>query len=400
MVRIMGLFDEKVVIITGAGRGIGKAHANGFAKEGAKVVVNDLGTTLDGSGTTVTTADAVVKEICNEGGQAIANYDTVDTVKGANSIIQTALDNFGQIDILVNNAGILRDKSLLKMEEKMWDLVISVHLKGTFTCTQAAARVMRGQQTGGSIINTTSITGIIGNFGQANYGAAKAGIIGFTKVAAIELERYSINVNAISPLATTRMKVFKDNPQPAINYAVRSLKEGFSVLVAPQGKRINSTPLDDYFGFVKEGKSGVGRIILAMNGEIPIIPAYVHGTSAALKIGKFLPIFGRYIALSFGEPLSFHQYARHGGWSKQQPDYFIKAREIANQVMSAIREQLLEIEKYYFQFLEWKIQVPMSKVELMLKDDKRMKRLSRKLTYVQPKRLREYLESKQYRDTK
>ena len=202
----MGLFDEKVVIITGAGRGIGKAHAHGFAEEGAKVVVNDLGTTIDGSGTTVTTADTVVEEINNAGGQAIANYDTVDTVEGANSIIQTALDTFGRIDILVNNAGILRDKSLLKMEEDMWDLVISVHLRGTFTCTQAAARLMRDQQAGGSIINTTSISGVIGNFGQTNYGAAKAGIIGFTKAAAIELERYSINVNAIAPVATTRMK--------------------------------------------------------------------------------------------------------------------------------------------------------------------------------------------------
>ncbi len=202
----MGLFDEKVVIITGAGRGIGKAHAHGFAEEGAKVVVNDLGTTIYGSGTTVTTADTVVEEINNDGGQAIANYDTVDTVEGANSIIQTALDTFGRIDILVNNAGILRDKSLLKMEEDMWDLVISVHLRGTFTCTQAAARLMRDQQAGGSIINTTSISGIIGNFGQTNYGAAKAGIIGFTKAAAIELERYSINVNAIAPVATTRMK--------------------------------------------------------------------------------------------------------------------------------------------------------------------------------------------------
>lgn len=202
----MGNFNEKVVIITGAGRGIGRAHAHGFAKEGAKVVVNDFGTTLEGSGTTLTIADVVVEEIKKNGGEATANYDTVETIKGANGIIQTALDNYGRIDVLINNAGILRDKSLLKMEEEMWDLVVSVHLKGTFTCTQASARVMRSQETGGSIINTTSISGILGNFGQTNYGAAKAGIIGFTKAAAIELEKYSINVNAIAPLAKTRMK--------------------------------------------------------------------------------------------------------------------------------------------------------------------------------------------------
>ncbi|MHA2327945.1 MAG: lysophospholipid acyltransferase family protein, partial [Candidatus Hodarchaeales archaeon] len=160
--------------------------------------------------------------------------------------------------------------------------------------------------------------------------------------------------------------VFKENPQPAIKYAVRSLKEGFSVLVAPQGKRIDSTPFDDYFNLVKTGKTGVGRIILAMNGKIPVVPIYVHGTAAALKIGSILPKFGWYIAISFGEPLIFHQFARQGGWSEQQPEYFIKAREIADQIMSAIREQLLDIEKYYFQFLEWKFQVPMSKLEILL----------------------------------
>jgi NAD(P)-dependent dehydrogenase (short-subunit alcohol dehydrogenase family) len=206
MVKKMGLFNEKVVIITGAGRGIGKAHAHGFAKEGAKVVVNDLGTELDGSGFTHTIADTVVEEIKIQGGEAVANYDSVVTLEGANSIIQTAIDTYGQIDVLINNAGILRDKSILKMEEEMWDLVISVHLRGTFTCTQAAARIMKNQQRGGSIINTTSFSGIIGNFGQSNYGAAKAGIVGFTKVAAIELERYGINVNAIAPMAQTRMK--------------------------------------------------------------------------------------------------------------------------------------------------------------------------------------------------
>ena len=201
----MGIFDEKVVVITGAGRGIGRAHALAFAKEGAKVVVNDLGTEIDGSGSSVVVADSVVTEIKLAGGEAVANYDSVVTMSGGHSIINTALENFGRIDILVNNAGILRDKTLLKMDESMWDSVIDVHLKGTFTCTQAAAREMRKQGNGGSIINTTSITGLLGNFGQSNYGAAKAGIIGFTRIAAIELENYGINVNAIAPAAVTRM---------------------------------------------------------------------------------------------------------------------------------------------------------------------------------------------------
>ncbi|MFX0182405.1 MAG: SDR family NAD(P)-dependent oxidoreductase [Candidatus Hodarchaeota archaeon] len=169
------------MVITGAGRGIGRSHALAFAREGARVVINDLGTDLDGFGTTAQIADKVVEEIKNLGGKAVANYDSVASMEGSRNIIQTALDNYGKVDVLVNNAGILRDKSFLKMEEEMWDMVIAVHLKGTFSCTQAAARIMREQGTGGSIINTTSIAGIIGNFGQCNYAAAKAGIIGFTK---------------------------------------------------------------------------------------------------------------------------------------------------------------------------------------------------------------------------
>jgi NAD(P)-dependent dehydrogenase (short-subunit alcohol dehydrogenase family) len=203
----LGIFQDKVVIITGAGRGIGRSHALAFAREGAKVVVNDLGTELDGSGATTQIADSVVDEITNViGGKAAGNYENVASIKGGENIVQSALDNFGKVDVLVNNAGILRDKTLLKMTEEMWDMVIAVHLKGTFSCTRAAARVMREQGTGGSIINTTSIAGILGNFGQSNYAAAKAGIIGFTKTIAFELERYNINVNCIAPIALTRMK--------------------------------------------------------------------------------------------------------------------------------------------------------------------------------------------------
>ncbi|MFX0093502.1 MAG: SDR family NAD(P)-dependent oxidoreductase [Candidatus Hodarchaeota archaeon] len=200
------MFDGKVVVITGAGGGIGRSHALAFAQEGAKVVVNDLGTTPDGSGEgTIAMADKVVEEIRQLGGEAVANYNSVTTMEGGENIIKTAIDNFGRIDILINNAGILRDKTLVKMEEKNWDIVIDVHLKGTFACSRAAARVMRDQGTGGRIINTVSAAGLIGNFGQSNYGAAKAGIAGFTRVIALELRRFDITVNCIAPLAKTRL---------------------------------------------------------------------------------------------------------------------------------------------------------------------------------------------------
>ncbi len=201
----MGLLDGKVAVVTGAGGGIGRAHALAFAKEGAKVIVNDLGGARDGSGGGSQMADDVVAEIKAAGGEAAANYASVSTLEGAQAIVQSAVDAFGRIDILVNNAGILRDKSLLKMEEAMWDAVIAVHLKGTFAVSQAAARKMVEQGQGGRIINTSSTSGLIGQFGQANYGSAKAGIAGFTRVAAIELMKSSITVNAIVPIAFTRM---------------------------------------------------------------------------------------------------------------------------------------------------------------------------------------------------
>jgi len=201
----MRLLAGKVAIITGAGQGIGRAHALAFAKEGARVVVNDLGTDPSGDGVSRACADAVVDEITQAGGQAVPNYDSVATMAGGESIIRTAIDAFGRIDILVNNAGILRDKSFGNMTEEMWDAVINVHLKGTFACTKPAVEHMRAQGTGGRIINTSSTSGLIGNFGQSNYGAAKAGIAGLTRVLAIELIKYGITVNCIVPTALTRM---------------------------------------------------------------------------------------------------------------------------------------------------------------------------------------------------
>jgi len=201
----MGLLDGKVAIVTGSGGGIGRCHALALAKEGAKVVINDVGGDRSGTGGAKSMADKVVDEIKAAGGQAVANYDSVATMAGGKAIVQTAIDAFGRLDILVNNAGILRDKTLLKMDEAMWDGVIAVHLKGTFACTQPAAAFMKDQGQGGRIINTSSTSGLLGNFGQANYGAAKAGIAGFTRVCAIEFAKHGITVNALVPVAKTRM---------------------------------------------------------------------------------------------------------------------------------------------------------------------------------------------------
>jgi NAD(P)-dependent dehydrogenase (short-subunit alcohol dehydrogenase family) len=201
----MGLLDGKVAIVTGSGRGVGKSEAMAMAKEGAKVVVNDLGGGLDGTGGRSMVADEVVKEIKDAGGQAASDYSDVGTLEGVDAMIWTALGKFGRLDIMVHNAGILRDKTILNMGEADWDLVQKVHAKGTFLCTRAAGRVMRQQGQGGVIMNTSSMSGLIGNFGQSNYGFAKAGIYGFTKTAAMELGRYGIRVHAIVPNAYTRM---------------------------------------------------------------------------------------------------------------------------------------------------------------------------------------------------
>src|SRR2546421_4873048 len=206
----MGALDGRVAIITGSGRGIGREHALLFAQEGAKVVINDLGGAIDGSGDDRTAAEQVVDEIKAMGGEAVANADNVADWEGGQRLIQTALDAFGDLHVLVNNAGILRDRVLINMTEEEWDAVIAVHLKGTFAPSRWAATYWRerskaGQPTDGRIINTTSVSGIYGNPGQTNYGAAKAGIAAFTFIASLELERYGVTVNAVAPAALTRM---------------------------------------------------------------------------------------------------------------------------------------------------------------------------------------------------
>ncbi len=201
----MGLLDDKVAVITGAGHGIGRATALLFAREGARVVVNDLGSGRDGSGSAHEPADEVVREIAAAGGQAVADYSDVSEPGAATALVEQAQQAFGGLDIWINNAGIIRDKTLLKLSLDQWNSVIKVHLTGTFLGTQAAALHMKQQGRGGRIINTTSISGMLGNFGQANYAAAKAGIYGLTRTASIELQRYGIFVNAVAPLAKTRL---------------------------------------------------------------------------------------------------------------------------------------------------------------------------------------------------
>ena len=197
-------FENRVVIVTGAGNGLGKAYALELGKRGAKVVVNDLGGAVDGSGSGNSPADDVVNEIIENGGEAVSNYDSVATKDGGESIVQTAVDSFGTVDAVINNAGILRDKSFANMTEEEFSLIIEVHLKGTYFVTQPAFKIMK-ENNYGRIVNVASPSGLFGNFGQTNYGAAKMGIVGLTNVLAIEGAKYNIKVNVIAPTAYTRM---------------------------------------------------------------------------------------------------------------------------------------------------------------------------------------------------
>jgi NAD(P)-dependent dehydrogenase (short-subunit alcohol dehydrogenase family) len=210
------LCEGRIVVVTGAGRGIGREHALSLARHGAHVVVNDLGGAVDGSGGDASPAQQVVKEIEALGGKAVANGDDISSFDGAERLIKTAVETFGDLHGVVNNAGILRDRMMANMSEAEWDAVIKVHLKGTFSPSHFAAAYWRdqskaGKPVDGRIINTTSVSGIYGNIGQANYGAAKAGIAAFTVITALELARYGVTVNAVAPVALTRMT---ENLQP------------------------------------------------------------------------------------------------------------------------------------------------------------------------------------------
>jgi len=218
----MPSLDGKVAIVTGAGRGIGREHALMLAKAGAKIVVNDLGGSAAGEGSDTTPSQSVADEIKAAGGEATANYDNVADFQGSANMVKQAIGDFGRLDILINNAGILRDRMFVNMSEEEWDAVIAVHLKGHFAPTQHAAAYWReqskaGNQINGRVINTSSPSGVFGNVGQANYGAAKAGIAALTVITAQELGRYGVTVNCLAPNARTRMTedIFAGLPTPA-----------------------------------------------------------------------------------------------------------------------------------------------------------------------------------------
>ncbi len=265
----MGLLDGKVAIVTGSGGGIGRAHALLLAKEGAKVVVNDLGGTRDGAGSDASAASQVEAEIKKAGGEAVANFDSVATSEGAQKIVKAAVDTWGKVDILVNNAGILRDKSFLKMDDAMWESVIAVHLNGTFHVSQAFAKQIVSQQSGGRIVNTTSVSGMLGNFGQANYAAAKAGIYGLTRTMSIELQKHRITVNCLAPIAKTRMTddlpmfqgvdtMTADHIAPAALFLCSELcgdRTGHVLAVA--GARLYAFKVIETPGKFKDGDNGV-----------------------------------------------------------------------------------------------------------------------------------------------
>lgn len=265
----MGLLEGKVAIITGAGNGLGRAHALRFAKEGASVVVNDVGGARDGTGEDASAAAEVVKEIVAAGGKAVASSASVATAEGAQSIVKTAVDAFGRADVLVNNAGILRDKTFLKMDEPMFDAVLQVHLKGTFLVSQAFVKQAIAQGDGARIVNTTSVSGMLGNFGQSNYAAAKAGIYGLTRTMAIELQKHRITVNAIAPIAKTRMTedlptfqgvetMTPEHVTPAVLFLASDLcadKTGY--VLAAAGARMYAFKVVETAGKFKDGNGGI-----------------------------------------------------------------------------------------------------------------------------------------------
>ncbi|MBT1256702.1 MAG: short chain dehydrogenase [Rhodococcus erythropolis] len=270
-----GLVDGRVVIITGAGRGIGRAHALAFAAEGAKVVVNDIGAGADGSETGESPAEQVVAEIIAAGGQAVVNGDDVADWVGAENLIKTAIDTFGGLDVLVNNAGFLRDRMLVGMSEGEWDAVIRVHLKGHFAPLRHAAAYWRAESKAGKtvdarIINTSSGAGLQGSIGQGNYAAAKAGIAEMTIQAAAELKNYGVSVNAIAPAARTRMTVGAGG---AMAESMAAPEEGFDAM-APE----NISPLVVWLGSA-ESKDVTGRVFEVEGGKITVAEGWRHGPS-------------------------------------------------------------------------------------------------------------------------
>ncbi|HVU60035.1 MAG TPA: SDR family oxidoreductase [Mycobacteriales bacterium] len=266
----MGICDDRVVIVTGAGGGLGRAHALAFAAEGAAVVVNDIGTSREGEGSSAGPAQAVVDEIRAAGGEAVANTSDVADWEGAKALVDTALDAFGQLDVLVNNAGFLRDRMLVGTSIEEWDAVVRVHLRGHFCTLRHAAEYWREQSKAGTqrdarIVNTSSGAGLMGSVGQGNYSAAKAGIVGLTLVAAAELARYGVTVNAIAPAARTRMT------EVAMPEMMKAPEEGFDAM-APE----NVSPLVVWLGS-PESREVTGRVFEVEGGVVSVADGWQHG---------------------------------------------------------------------------------------------------------------------------
>jgi len=269
------LLKDKVAVVTGSGRGIGRGIAIALAREGAKVVVNDVGCEVDGRGGANDPAQQVVNEIKSLGSDAAPNYDSVSDFAAAERIVKTAVDKFGRIDILVNNAGIVRDRSLAKMSEDDFDTVLAVHLKGTFNCGRHALPIMK-EQGYGRVINITSSAGLRGNFGQTNYGAAKAAIMGMTFVWALELGKYGITVNAVAPAGMTRMTgtipgIDKDNPPPEMNPELNGPLIAF--LASEKAAQVNGQIF---------GRRGFGYTLFQQ--PRPVAMMYKHGGLTASEI--------------------------------------------------------------------------------------------------------------------
>jgi NAD(P)-dependent dehydrogenase (short-subunit alcohol dehydrogenase family) len=266
----MGICDDRVVIVTGAGGGLGRAHALAFAAAGARVVVNDIGTSREGEGASSAPAQQVVDEILEAGGDAVANVDDVTDWTGAGSLVATAIAAFGRLDVLVNNAGFLRDRMLVGMSVEEWDAVIRVHLRGHFCPLRHASgywreRSKNGEAVDARIINTSSGAGLMGSVGQGNYSAAKAGILGMTLVAAAELARYGVTVNAIAPAARTRMT------EVAMPDAMRAPEVGFDAM-APD----NVSPLVVWLGSA-ESRDVTGRVFEVEGGVVSLADGWQHG---------------------------------------------------------------------------------------------------------------------------
>ncbi len=273
----MGICDGRTAIVTGAGRGLGRAHALELARQGARVVVNDLGVALDGSGRDIATAQAVVDEITASGGEAVANGDDVVDWDGAQSLVRTALDHFGGLDVLVNNAGFTRDRMVVTCTEEEWDTVVGVHLKGHFAPTRHAAGYWRDRSKAGDpvdarIINTSSGAGLLGSVGQAAYSAAKAGIAILTIVEAEELGRYGVTVNGLAPSARTRMteEVFADQ--------MARPESGFDAM-----DPANVSPLVAWLAST-ESSDVTGQVFEVEGGRVSVAERWHHGPARSRRI--------------------------------------------------------------------------------------------------------------------